>query len=170
MTAHDARHESASRVSVPHLVRHLIHENVMYPPHPPRTETPEYKEAHKRLVYDEDRPCFICNVRNSTLGDAQQNLCGATEMETHHLYVEWALIDATSVEKLNDYFGKDFDEAAWKRALDSDELNLLVLCDVHHRHKEAGIHELTYPIWIAQKFLKPDYHLFSDTPAHPPTN
>lgn len=167
MPAHDPRHESAARVSKPHLTRHVIHENVMYPAHAPRTESPEYAAEHHRLVVEEDRPCFICGVKNSTLADPEQNPAGASALETHHLWVEWSLINATDPEKLDEFFGEQLDAEGWSQFLDHDERNLLVLCDVHHRHKEAGIHELTYPIWVAQKFVaNPDTIL----PPIPPTN
>jgi hypothetical protein len=32
------------------------------------------------------------------------------------------------------------------------EDNLWVLCDVHHRAKFLGIHEITYPIWCPMDF------------------
>lgn len=161
MTAHDPAKESAARVAKPHIVRHLIHENVWYPAHAPRTESPEYAAEHHRLTVVEDQPCFICGVRNSTLGSPLENPHGATAMETHHRWVEWSLINATDAAKLEAQFGQQPD---WPAFLDHDEQNLLVLCDVHHRHKEAGIHEMSYPIWVAQKFLKDDYQLTQDTP------
>lgn len=160
MPAHANTHESSSRLVKPHLVRHVIHEAVMYPAHGPREETPEYAATHHQMVVVEDRPCFICGVRNSTLSSPAENPCGASAMETHHVYVEWALINAVDVEKLNAYFGKQLDAAGWAAELEHGEAYLLVLCDIHHRHKEAGIHELTYPIWIAQKFVRDDYALF----------
>jgi hypothetical protein len=35
--------------------------------------------------------------------------------------------------------------------------NLWVLCDVHHRHRYLGIHEISYPIWAPQDLLRPDF-------------
>lgn len=167
MPAHNPSKESTSRVSKPHLARHVIHENVWYPAHAPRTESPEYEAIHKKLTIEEDLPCFICDVRNSTLGDPEKNPHGATQMETHHMWVEWSLINACDLDKLDAYFGKQLDQEGWSQFLDHDEQNLIVLCDTHHRHKEAGIHELTYPIWVAQKFLPNEYQLTEDN--NPPT-
>lgn len=161
--------EHERRVTAPHLVRHLIHESVMYPAHAPRSESPAYAEEHHRLTVIEDQPCFICGVRNSTLADPEQNPCGAREMETHHRWVEWSLINATDPEKLEQFFGKELDAEGWSQLLDHGPENLLVLCDVHHRHKEAGIHELSYPIWVAQKFVKDDYELFPSSSVPPST-
>lgn len=156
------RAKSARLLSKPHLVRHVIHENVMYPPHAPRTESPEYAAMHHQLVVVDDRPCAICGIRNSELDDPAKNVLGVKEMETHHLWVEWALINATDPEKLSEFFG-EHDE--WHSFLDHDPANLLVLCDIHHRHHEAGIHELSFPIWVAQKFARSDYPLLTPPPA-----
>jgi len=35
--------------------------------------------------------------------------------------------------------------------------NLWVLCDVHHRAKYFGIHEITYPIWCPMDLLDPEF-------------
>jgi hypothetical protein len=43
---------------------------------------------------------------------------------------------------------------AW---VDHDEDNLWVLCDVHHRAKYLGIHEITYPIWGPVDLLRDDF-------------
>jgi hypothetical protein len=81
-------------------------------------------------------------------------------MELHHLWVEWALTDAIDPARLARWFGAQAptaaDLAAW---VDHHRLNLLPLCDVDHRHREHGIHELSFPIWIAQKFVRSDYAL-----------
>lgn len=155
-----SHNEAAHRRRKAHLVRRALHEAVWYPAHAPRSESPEYAAKHHQLVVVEDQPCFICGVRNSTLTDPEQNPHGAKEMETHHRWVEWSLINATDPEKLAAQFGPQED---WSSFLDHDEENLLVLCDVHHRHKEAGIHEMSYPIWVAQKFVKDDFQLTQDS-------
>jgi hypothetical protein len=41
--------------------------------------------------------------------------------------------------------------------VDHSEDNLWVLCDVHHRAKFFGIHEINYPIWCPQDLLKSDF-------------
>lgn len=146
-----------------HEVRSILHEDVFYPPHAPRTESEAYKAVHHKLVVEEDTPCYICGLRHSELGDPTKNIHGATAIETHHVWVEWSLTNAVDAEKLGEFFGVDAEDVPdW---VDHNTVNLMVLCDRHHRHKEVGIHELSYPIFIAQKFLKADYTL---TAAEPP--
>lgn len=142
-----------------HEMRHLVHEDVFYPPHAPRTESEEYRAVHHQLVVVEDSPCFICGLRNSQLADPTLNTSGVKEMETHHRWVEWALAGAVDPDKLKNFFTDPIDDVA--AFVDHHRDNLMVLCDRHHRHREVGIHELTYPIWVAQKFVREDYQLTS---------
>ena len=41
--------------------------------------------------------------------------------------------------------------------VDHSEDNLWVLCDVHHRAKFLGIHEVSYPIWAPMNLLRTDF-------------
>jgi hypothetical protein len=142
-----------------------------YPQHDKRRETPEYKAIHRKLVVDEDRPCLVCGVKNSTLKDPSQNLYGAKQMETHHRLIEWALANAIDADKFNrrvlkalrrthpdraDY-QNDFPEDQVRAWVDHDPDNLWVLCDVHHRAQFFGIHAITYPIWGPVDLLRDDF-------------
>ena len=147
-----------------HEVSDVLHQDVFYPAHPPRSESEAYKKIHHKLVVEDDTPCFICKLRNSQLGDPVINKDGAVEIETHHKIIEWALTDAVDGDKLSEFMGKPIqDVTAW---VDHNKENLMVLCDRHHRHREVGIHDVTYPIWLAQKFVRDGYEL---TPDKPPT-
>jgi hypothetical protein len=130
-----------------HVLRRSLTESVWYPPHDPRTASPEYKSVHHHLVYELDESCWICGVRQSQLDKGEH-------METHHWHVEWALVNRIDPAKiLRDFL--DMEEATapdLRHWLDS-EGNMLVLCMAHHRHGQVGIHEITYPAWVAQKWL-----------------
>lgn len=154
-----------------HMQRHTVDELQFYPAHEGRTETPEYKAAHKHLVEELNLPCLVCGVRHSTLGDPNENKYGAKQLETHHHIIEWALQNAVDVNKFNKIirphlehrhpdkpeYKTDFTEAQIKAWVDHSEDNLWVLCDVHHRHQYFGIHEITYPIWVPMDLLKDDF-------------
>ena len=150
----------------------MLNEIAFYPAHDPRRETPEYKKTHRRLVIEQDRPCLICGVRNSTLKDKAHNLYGAKQMETHHHVIEWALANAIDVTKFNKillprlrarhpnkemYRKKALTADEIKAWVDHDEDNLWVLCDIHHRARYFGIHEITYPIWGPVDLLRDDF-------------
>jgi hypothetical protein len=139
-----------------HKVSQTLHEDVFYPTHAPRAESEEYSKIHHQMVVTQDMPCYICGIKHSDLTDSEKNPDGVQALETHHLWVEWSLMNAVDQRKLEAVFGKIEDAQAW---VDHNQDNLLVLCDRHHRHREVGIHDLTFPIWIAQKFVKDDYEL-----------
>lgn len=143
-----------------HAVTRRLSESIAYPDHAPRKPSAEYTRVHHHLVVTLDEPCWICGVRRSTLNDPAQNPDGAIQVETHHFHLEWALANAADSAKVY----RDFPEMgaaddphlrAW---LDS-EGQMLVLCDVHHRHAFYGIHMITYPAWTAQRLLRDDYDL-----------
>jgi hypothetical protein len=154
-----------------HVQNHTIHELQFYPEHDKRRETEEYKAVHHRLVVELDPPCLVCGVRHSTLKFEAENPYGAKQMETHHHIVEWALQNAVDLAKFNKIlrphlavrrlhraeYATDFSEEQVQAWVDHSEDNLWVLCDVHHRAKYLGIHELTYPIWSPMNLLRDDF-------------
>jgi hypothetical protein len=156
-------------VTAAHEVARALHEKVFYPAHDARTESPAYAKVHHRLAVVEDRPCLICGVRSSTLGDPAQNRHGATAMETHHHIVEWALQNAIDLAKFNEHvwpalqdrhpgkYPEPFTQQSMLDFIDHSEDNLWVLCDVHHRHSLVGIHSITGPIWGAQNLVRDDF-------------
>lgn len=152
-----------------HAVERMLHEEAFYPPHDKRKESPLYHKAHDQLVNELDRPCLVCGVTHSTLGDPARNPFGAVQMETHHHVIEWALANAIDPGKFNERIlpgllrhdpakYQEFEHSGMSKDaivqwVDHDEDNLWVLCDVHHRHKFVGIHAITYPIWGPQDIV-----------------
>ncbi|MGH7743615.1 MAG: hypothetical protein ACREQ5_02165 [Candidatus Dormibacteria bacterium] len=143
------------------VVRHLT-EEVMYPEHAPRKASAEYRKVHKHLVDTLDEPCWVCGVRKSTLYDPGHNPYGAKQIETHHYYVEWALANAIDPAKILAAFPemKEATDPALRAWLDSEN-QMLILCDVHHRSGHFGIHSITYPVWVAQKYFRDGWDLVS---------
>ena len=72
-------------------------------------------------------------------------------METHHAHVEWAAAAGVDLTKIVQDFPDITDEKALRKWLDS-EGNMLVLCDKHHRGPHTGIHMITYPAWLLQRY------------------
>ena len=131
-----------------HTQTRTLTESVFYPPHDPRKASSEYKKVHHHLVYELDEPCWICGIRQSELPDGEH-------METHHWRIEWALVNRIDPAKILADFPvmREATDPALREFLDS-EGNMLVLCSDHHRHGLIGIHSITYPAWVAQKWLK----------------
>lgn len=143
-----------------HVVTRRLTEAIAYPDHDPRSEFAEYVHVHHHLVVELDEPCWICGVRNSTLADPARNPFGATQLETHHFHLEWALANAADPAKVLADFPEmgAADEPHLRAWLDS-EGQMLVLCDVHHRGGHYGIHQITHPAWVAQRLLRADWDL-----------
>jgi hypothetical protein len=156
-----------------HVQEHDVRELQFYPDHAGRTESPAYAKVHKKLCIELDLPCLVCGVKHSTLKDPAQNRYQSKAMETHHHIVEWALANAIDVDKFNNglrlnlahrhpndptwQYEQPFDAAKVAQWVDHSEHNLWVLCDVHHRAKFMGIHEITYPIWAPLDLLRTDF-------------
>jgi hypothetical protein len=130
-----------------HQVHRTLDEIIAYPEHDPRRASAEYKKVHNHLVYELDEPCWICGVRQSLLPNGEH-------METHHAVLEWALEGAASPELVMADFPAmgGADDPHLREWLDS-EGNMLVLCQRCHRGARRGIHMITYPAWIAQRYL-----------------
>jgi hypothetical protein len=149
-----------------HEVRRQLDERAFYPKHDPRKESAAYRAVHQAMIVTEDQPCVVCGVRQTTLKDRGQNPWRATQMETHHAVIEWALIEAISLRKFVEKFVKpraELNPAKYRRRftvadmrawIDHDRENLTVLCDLHHRHKWYGVHSISGPIWGAQSMLR----------------
>jgi hypothetical protein len=154
-----SEHEHAREVG-PHAVTRRLMETIAYPEHDPRKASAEYHHVHHHLVVELDEACWICGVRASTLGDPAHNVRGSKQMETHHVELEWALANAADPAKILAAFPAmaAADEEHLRQWLDS-ESNMLVLCDVCHRHPHYGVHSITHPAWVAQKWLRDGYDL-----------
>jgi hypothetical protein len=156
--------EEVKRAGGVHASERLLREIAFYPAHSKRVETPEYPRVHRELIVEKDLPCMVRGVRQSTLGVPAENPYGAKQMETHHCIIEWALAEAIDVDKFNRTILPHLAErqpgnAEYRTAFDRKRLparvdhsvdNLWVLCDVHHRARYFGIHEITFPVWGAQ--------------------
>jgi hypothetical protein len=162
------------KVAEIHGSRKKLDQLEFYPAHDARKETPEYNKAHKHMTEQLDLPCNVCGVRNSTLKDATKNRYGSKAMETHHHVIEWALANAIDVDRFNaallpnlahkhkdnHLYQQPFTQKQVADWVDHSEDNLWVLCDVHHRAKFLGIHEITFPIWCPQDLLRPDFESY----------
>ena len=127
-------------------LRRTLLEDVMYPPHEPRTASAEYARVHHHLVYELDEPCWICGIRHSTGG----------KMETHHDEIEWAAVNGVDMQLVMRDWPALTDRDKLREFLDS-EGNLLVLCAAHHRGGRTGIHSITYPAWKLQRLQGPGF-------------
>lgn len=163
------------RIAAIHANPRLLHEMAFYPVHDKRRETPQYKKVHEHLTKELDLPCLVCGVRNSTLKTTRENPYRAKAMETHHHLVEWSLANAIDPARFSktilphlrarhpdnpDYQKTSFDAQDVANWVDHSAENLWVLCDVHHRARYFGIHEITYPLWCPMDLLLPSFEQY----------
>lgn len=138
------------------ILHRTLDELVAYPKHEPRSASAIYRKTHHHLVYDLDAPCWTCGVRHSTDG----------AMETHHAHFEWASQNGLDLDKVT---------ADWPEITDRDKLaewvdsegNMLVLCAEHHRGQHTGIHSISYPAWLLQRYQGP-WVFIAQPRAHTP--
>lgn len=131
-----------------HLVTRTLTESVWYPSHDARKASAEYTRVHHHLVYVLDEACFICGVRQSQLPKGEHN-------ETHHWALEWALANSVNPALiLADFPEMGAADDPHLRAFLDSEANLFVLCSKCHRGGRHGIHMITMPVWLAQRYQR----------------
>ncbi|GHO46603.1 hypothetical protein [Ktedonospora formicarum] len=133
----------------------------MTPPHDPREDTPIYQRTHNHLIFKLDTPCAICGVRHSTIDDPKENPYGAKALETHHYPIERSLLNACDPRKVHHIFPQVKDYDSLEEFIDSEE-NMMVLCDIHHRHPNYGIHHVLAQDFFVQPFLYGGYQVVAD--------
>jgi hypothetical protein len=132
----------------------LLDERVSYPAHPPRKDSPTYARTHKHLIYDLDAPCWVCAIRHSQGG----------AMETHHAHFEWASQNGLDLEKVTMDWPEITDRAKLAEWVDSEQ-NMLCLCAAHHRCSFRGIHSISYPAWLLQRYQGEAFTFIDQSPT-----
>jgi hypothetical protein len=133
-----------------HAETRTLHEMVITPDHVKRHESEEFRRTKQRLKEDGHYKCWVC---------------GSTEnLQVHHYGLEWSLGNIGDFDALKE-FVETFDVYGYGRLLRNQPItsvddirNAMVLCQKHHTGVDhanggtgTGIHEMTFPIWIAQK-------------------
>lgn len=148
----------------PHFQKRTLIEIVAYPPHEPRESDPHYAiftAARKHLIYALGVGCWIggATIAQIKAGLPEEHRCaGAVQLEAHHAIAEFAGLNETDWQKV----AKDFpllkihSQEDWLRAAES-EGGLMILCDIHHRHPLQGIHAITYPSWLLDRYARDDW-------------
>jgi hypothetical protein len=84
-------------------------------------------------------------------------------METHHAHFEWASQNGLDLEKVAQDWPDLTDRAKLAEWVDS-EGNMLVLCATHHRSQHQGVHMISYPAWLLQRYQGEDFTFIEQTP------
>ena len=137
-------------------LKRTLDELVAYPKHEPRTASSIYRKTHTHLVNTLDAPCWVCGVRKSD----------GAQIETHHAHFEWAAQNGLDLEKVTADWPALTDRKKLAEWIDG-EGNMLVLCAVHHRGQYTGVHSISYPSWLLQKY-QGEFVFIAQPVAHTP--
>jgi len=155
-------HTSPSLLAHVHDTHVAVASEECTPPHPPRTETPEYRKAHDFLINTKGMGCQVCGVTKKTLKTPAKNPFGAKQIESHHFPLERSLIDCCDPVKVHVTFHQVYDQATLIQFVDSPA-NLIILCDQHHRSIRRGIHHLVTQDFAIQQYLWDGYVVAAET-------
>lgn len=148
-----------------------LHEVAHYPEHEPRESDPQYsvfRRARHHLIDVLGVGCWIGGATKAQIAaglPAGHRCHGATGLEAHHAIAEFAGLNAIDWRKV----AADFptlgisSDADFMKAAES-EGGLMVLCSKHHRGPQTGIHSITYPVWLLDRYARGDWE-FLDGPA-----
>lgn len=131
-----------------------LDELVAYPPHDRRQASATYRRTHRHLIYELDAPCWVCGVRRSQGG----------QLETHHFHFEWAAQNGLELAKVTADWPAITDRRALAEWIDSEQ-NMLVLCAVHHRCSFRGVHMISYPAWLLQRYQGDEFEFIAQGQA-----
>ncbi|MGZ4955302.1 MAG: hypothetical protein ACXV8Q_09320 [Methylobacter sp.] len=143
-----------------HEEKNSFHVDVFIPGHEPRVTTALFRKSRLHLIEREGGRCHVCKCTAEETGHP---------LEAHHFPIERSfaeMIDwspGSQIRKDFPNFGwGSFDESDPYTFVDDMNVNGLLLCKEHHIGKDAGIHDLPHPVWVAQKYGKEGYQ-FSPT-------
>jgi hypothetical protein len=152
-----------------HYRTRTLHECAAYPPHAPRASDPHYPvftHARHHLINDLGAGCWIggATLAQVTAGLPAGHRCaGATALEAHHAIAEFAGLAETDWRKV----AADFPQADLHSDEDflrfaQSEGGLMILCDKHHRSPGTGIHSVTYPVWLLDRYAEDDWEFLAE--------
>ncbi|AOY99908.1 hypothetical protein BKK81_12130 [Cupriavidus sp. USMAHM13] len=144
-----------------HEEKETLAVDVLLPGHEPRATTALFERTKKLLIAREGGRCYVCGATAQESGQP---------LEAHHHPIErslanmidWAAVQAAARAGALGTHAAAFDWAAFDPAdphtfVDDMTVNGLLLCRQHHTGKDAGIHALPFPLWLAQKFGREGY-------------
>ena len=129
-----------------HAEDRALKEDVWTPTHPQRGAESSEFQASKQTVESEKPGCYICGVTTLPAGQF---------FEGHHVGCEWSLANSIDLAKVQ----KDFPQhTSVIEFLDSTD-NIMILCPQHHRAPLRGVHMISMPAWIVQKYQQDGWDL-----------
>ncbi len=174
-----------------HEEKETLAVDVLLPGHEARVTTPLFLRSKKALIEREGGRCFICNATAEESGHPLEAHHHPIERSLANL-INWELV--ANQAKAGEFGQRavtfDWDgffrdaktvtapgvpgkQAAQYRVpadpylfVDDMTVNGLLLCKQHHTGKDAGIHDMPFPLWIAQRYAIDGYQFTPDEVIH----
>ena len=144
--------------------------DINIPGHEARTTTKLFTESKKKLLGRDGARCWICNRTAEESGHP---------LEAHHWIIERSLAnmidwDLVKTDCEAGIWGKDAQAFDWSKFDEKDPYSFVddmipngkILCKEHHTAPDSGIHDLPYPLWLAQRYGKEGYQFTSKEIIH----
>ena len=153
-----------------HEEKETLSVDVFLPGHEPRVTTPLFLHSKKSLIEREQGRCFICGRTAEESGHPLEAHHHPVERSLANL-IDWALFRSECEAGMWGEHAKSFDWSKFDPSdpysfVDDMNVNGLLICKEHHTGKGTGIHDLPYPLWIAQKFGKEGYQFTATEILH----
>ncbi|MCM3582179.1 hypothetical protein M3795_16980 [Ralstonia pickettii] len=165
-----------------HEEKETLAVDVLLPGHQARETTALFTHSKKLLIEREGGRCFICNATAEESGHPLEAHHHPIERSLANL-INWELVAAQAKGGEFGARAAAFDwDGFFKDAkvvtapavegkplaqylvpadpylfVDDMTVNGLLLCKEHHTGKDAGIHDMPFPLWIAQRFAIEGY-------------
>jgi hypothetical protein len=158
--------KKVTSVLLPHLEKETLTVDVMIPGHEPRKTTALFERTRKLLIEREGGRCYISGLTAEEIGHP---------LEAHHHPVERCFATMIDWRRFEEdaragFWGARIQAFDWDsfdgekdpyQFVDDMTVNGLLLGKPWHTGKDEGIHDLPFPVWLAQKYGKEGYK-FSD--------
>lgn len=145
-----------SDVTETHDLKETLTIEVETPGHDPRVTTELFISSKKELLERDGARCWICGRTAEESG---------SPLEAHHSVIErslanmidWALVQRDCESGMWGVYAQVFDWSKftpdkWELFVDDMRVNGRILCKGHHTSPDEGIHDLPFPLWIAQRY------------------
>ena len=144
--------------------------DINVPGHEPRVTTKLFTESKKKLLERDGARCWICNRTAEESGHPLEAHHNPVERSLANM-IDWSIFKTDCEAGIWGAHAKAFDWSKFDEKdpysfVDDMTVNGLALCKAHHTGKDEGIHDLPYPLYIAQRYGKEGYKFTSKEIIH----
>lgn len=142
-----------AKVEQDHELSETLTVDVITPGHEPRKTTELFRKSKDELKASQHPPCcWICGRTEAELGAPLEAHHDGIERSFAEGEIDWERVKAD----FPNHDWSTFDAADPYTFVDDMSPNGqgLLLCKEHHTGKDTGIHNIPFPLWRLQRYLK----------------